>query len=102
MLQADQYSARDSAHTRSDWLDTLGTVHMFPFFIGGLIFVPLGAAMAIFRNRWSALSSRLENYANVPEAKRRAKPLNYLVVGIVWTLVGVAWIILALLNQPWR
>ena len=75
---------------------------MLPFFIGGIIFVPLGAVFAIFRRRWSALFVRLENYANVPESKRRSRPRNFLFLGAVWALVGVGWILIALVNQPWR
>ncbi|MEO6533580.1 MAG: hypothetical protein ABIO06_08405 [Pseudolysinimonas sp.] len=77
-------------------------MHMLPFFVGGIIFVLIGAVQAVFCRRWSALSVRFENYINMPESKRRSKPLNFLIVGIAWALVGAGWIIIALLNQPWR
>ena len=77
-------------------------MHMLPFFVGGIIFVPIGLALAIFRRRWSLLFVRLDNYSKMPESKRRSRPINFLVVGIAWAIVGVGWIIIALLNQPWR
>jgi len=73
---------------------------MLPFFVGGIIFVLLGATLTIFRGHWRALSARFENYINVPESKRRSRPRNFLIVGTAWALVGAGWILIALMNQP--
>lgn len=77
-------------------------MHMLPFFIGCIVFVLMGLTMALFRRRWSTVFTRLDDYAKVPAPRRRSRPLNFLIVGLVWAGVGVGWIIIALINQPWR
>lgn len=78
------------------------SMHMLPFIVGGFVFVLLGLTLALFRKRWSMVFARLDNYAKVPAQERRSRPMNFLVVGTVWGFVGVGWVVIALLNQPWR